>query len=202
MADRALGPVVVDEETDDFERLLDEDPELALEEALSWIAEEPDSSDAHYAAGLSYEALDLERDKVREFLEVLRLDAESSELPISGHEQIICEEVEATLADLPDALHVRLGALAILVEPRPSRELVSEGLDPRILGLFDGATSEELSGPDAPPTTTRIFVYSHNLASAFLDEASLRHEVAVTVLHEVGHFFGLEEADMERLGLD
>jgi predicted Zn-dependent protease with MMP-like domain len=40
------------------------------------------------------------------------------------------------------------------------------------------------------------------LASAFQDERSLRDEVRVTVLHEIGHFFGLEEVDMERLGLD
>jgi predicted Zn-dependent protease with MMP-like domain len=98
----------------------------------------------------------------------------------------------------------RLGPVAILIEPRPSRELVEEGIDARILGLFEGATSEELSGPDAPLTTTRILVFSHNLGDAFAGEpeAKLRAEVRVTVLHEVGHFFGLEEDDMERLGLE
>jgi len=186
---------------DEFERLLAEDPARALVHALSWVSEEPESADAHYAAGLSYEALEQEADKVRAFLEVLRLDGLSTFAPIRNYEGIIGEEVEATLAELPPGIGRRLGVVAVMVEPRPSQALVADGVDPRSLGLFDGATDEQLAGPDAPPTTTRILIFSHNLACAFEDEAGLREEVAVTVLHEVGHFFGLEEDDMDRLGL-
>lgn len=186
----------------DFDQLLEEDPGAALAEALAWIAEEPGSADAHYAAGLSYEALSQEQQQIREFLEVLRLDALDTTQPIANCERIIVEEVEATLAELPAELVSRLGPVAILIEPRPSADLVKDGYDPRLLGLFDGATSEQLSGPDAPAVTTTILLYSHNLVSAFEDEASLREEVTVTVLHEIGHFFGLEEEDLERLGLD
>jgi predicted Zn-dependent protease with MMP-like domain len=177
-------------------------PAEALEEALSWLEEEPDNPDAHYEAGIAYEELGREVERRREFLEVLRLDSLSEQAPLSNYETIICDEVEATLAELPPHFGERLGSVAILVEPRPSREAVKDGVDPRLLGLFEGATSEELSGPDAPLTATRIQIFSHNLASAFEDEPSLRDEVRVTVLHEIGHFFGLEEEDMERLGLD
>jgi predicted Zn-dependent protease with MMP-like domain len=178
------------------------DAEAALAEALDWIEEEPDNPDAHYEAGIAYEELGEEGERRREFLEVLRLDALSEQAPQPEHEKIICEEVEATLAELPSEIGDRLGSVAILVEPRPSRQAVKDGVDPRLLGLFEGATSQELSGADAPLTATHIRIFSHNLASAFADEQSLRDEVRVTVLHEIGHFFGLEEDDMERLGLD
>jgi predicted Zn-dependent protease with MMP-like domain len=117
-------------------------------------------------------------------------------------ESIICDEVERTLAELPPDIAERLGPVTILVEPRPSRALVESGVDPDILGFFEGATSEELSGPDAPLTPTRILIFSQNLAEECDDEATLRDEVRITVLHEVGHFFGLEEEDMHRLGLE
>lgn len=186
---------------DEFERLLDEDPEAALEDALIWVNDDPEAADAHYAAGLAYEALEREREKVKSFVRVLELDARDDGAPIPDYERIIAEEVESTLATLPAEFRERLGPVTILVELRPSRDLVEDGFDPRLLGLFDGATSAELESADVPATVTRIVVYSHNHASAFEDEASLREEVRVTVLHEIGHFFGLDEDDLDDLGL-
>lgn len=186
---------------DEFERLLDEDPEAALEEALLWVNDDPEAADAHYAAGLAYEALEREREKVKSFVRVLELDARDDGAPIRDYERIIAEEVETTLATLPTEFRERLGPVTILVELRPSRDLVEDGFDPRLLGLFDGATSAELESADVPATVTRIVIYSHNHASAFEDEASLREEVRVTVLHEIGHFFGLDEDDLDDLGL-
>jgi len=177
-------------------------PEAALEEALAWIEEEPDCADAHYEAALAYEELGRAAERRQAMLEVLRLDALDVQMPLPNCESIICDEVERTLAELPDDFMRRLGPVTILVEPRPSRVLVEDGADARLLGWFEGATSEELSGPDTPLTTTRILIFSHNHAAAFEEETSLRDEVRTTVLHEVGHFFGLEEEDMDRLGLE
>jgi predicted Zn-dependent protease with MMP-like domain len=177
-------------------------PEEALDEALTWLTEEPDSADAHYEAGLAYEELGEEAERKRHFLEALRLDSLNAEVPLPGYEAIICDQVERTLAELTAPFAERLGAVTILVQPRPSPTMVEEGLDPRLLGLFEGATDAELAIGNAPLTATQIYVFSHNLASAFEDEPSLREEVTITVLHEVGHFFGLDEDDMERLGLE
>lgn len=179
-----------------------DDPNELLADALAWIEEEPDSADAHYEAALAYEELDREADRVREMLLVLKLDSRDDQRWLAGRDEVIYDEVEQTLAELPNELSARLGPVTILVEPRPSRALVESGADARLLGWFEGATSEQLSGVDAPLTTTRILIFSHNLRATFEDEAELREEVRITVLHEVGHFFGLEEQDMERLGLD
>ena len=185
----------------EFERLLDTDPHAALEAARAWAADEPEAADAHYALGLAYEALEFEREKVASFLRVLELDARDDGAPIRDYQRIIVDEVEATIGTLPAEFRERLGPIAILVELRPSRDLVEDGFDPRLLGLFDGATSAELTSADTPPTVTRIVIYSHNHASAFEDESSLREEVRVTVLHEIGHFFGLDEDELDDLGL-
>lgn len=186
---------------EEFERLLDTDPHAALEQAREWVTDEPEAADAHYALGLAYEALELEREKVASFVRVLELDARDDGAPIRDYERIIVDEVEATLATLPAEFRDKLGPVAILVELRPSRDLVEDGFDPRLLGLFDGATSAELTSTDTPPTVTRIVIYSHNHASAFEDEPSLREEVRITVLHEIGHFFGLDEDELDDLGL-
>jgi predicted Zn-dependent protease with MMP-like domain len=173
-----------------------------LTEALAWIDEAPECADAHYEAALAYEDLGREVERRQHMLEVLRLDALEQQLPLRDCETIIYDEVERTLAELPHDFSERLGPVAILVEPRPSRVLVEEGADARLLGWFEGATAEQLAGPDAPLTPTRILIFSHNHAAAFEDDVSLRDEVRATVLHEVGHFFGLEEEDMHRLGLE
>jgi len=75
-------------------------------------------------------------------------------------------------------------------------------LDPRSLGLFEGPSDRERSLGEASDRPTRIVLYSANLLGSSDDADELRYEVEVTVRHEIGHFFGLEEDDLERLGLD
>lgn len=187
---------------DDFDALLDEDPEAALRAARSAVAEDPESPDAHYALGLACEALGHEAEKVSAFLEVLRLESRDAESLPRWIEDLVYEEGKATIEGLPAEMRHRLGPVTVLVEPLPGEDIVKGGFDPRLLGFFDGATLEEQRGLDAPAVPTRIVLFSYNLAAAFDDEAELRAEVAVTVLHEIGHFFGLDEDDMKRLGLD
>ena len=117
-------------------------------------------------------------------------------------EDLIVNAAEETVAGLPQAFRERLEGVPILVAPRPDEELVREGFDPRALGLFEGPTSAEHEGNEASDMPTRIVLFAANLLAESVDEEQLKAEVATTVLHEVGHYFGLEEDDMERLGLD
>jgi predicted Zn-dependent protease with MMP-like domain len=49
----------------------------------------------------------------------------------------------------------------------------------------------------------RVYLFRKALLEeAGHDELRLKEEIAITLLHEVGHFFGLEEEDLERLGFD
>jgi predicted Zn-dependent protease with MMP-like domain len=75
-------------------------------------------------------------------------------------------------------------------------------MDPRSLGLFDGLSDAEVQNAEIATQPTRIVLYTGNLVGSFGTDDELVEEVEITILHEVGHFFGLDEEDMERLGLE
>jgi predicted Zn-dependent protease with MMP-like domain len=174
----------------------------ALQELVS---EQPDFADAHHILALVYEELGQRRRQIEEALLVLELDAAQDAqegLNPSSSEELIVRAAEQALERLPPPFRERLAGVPILIEDRPSRALVEEGFDPRALGLFEGQVDEERAMGDASEQPSRIVLYSANLLASFSDPDELRYEVEVTVRHEIGHFFGLEEDDLERLGLD
>jgi predicted Zn-dependent protease with MMP-like domain len=172
---------------------------------LELTREQPDFADAHHILALVYEELGDQRGQVEESLSVLALDAaqDAAEgLDPASSEDFIVQAAEQALERLPSPFRERLQGVPILIEPRPSRALVEQGFDPRALGLFDGPIDEERAFGEANEQPTRIVLYSANLLASFPDPDELRYEVEVTVRHEIGHFFGLEEDDLERLGLE
>jgi predicted Zn-dependent protease with MMP-like domain len=100
------------------------------------------------------------------------------------------EHVRAALNDLPSEIAAALENVAIVVEDENPD-------DPHLLGYYDGL------GPGrdhAGALPDRIVVYRRPLERAFPDPAELQREIRVTVLHEVGHFFGLDEDRIDELG--
>jgi predicted Zn-dependent protease with MMP-like domain len=111
-------------------------------------------------------------------------------------------EVEATLRALPLPLQAPARQLPVIFEPRPGRELIADGLDPDILGLFVGEprAHEEDGRGGLPP---QILLFLENLWDfAGADEEIFLEEVHTTFLHELGHYLGLDEADLEERGLE
>lgn len=170
------------------------------------VKAEPQFAEARHALALVYEELGELEACTRELLEVRRLDAASDAV-----EGFLLDEVaervktiaERVLDDLPVKFRRRLIGVPILIEERPSEDLVSERFDPRSLGLFEGPVDAERQLGDVAPTPTRIVLYAANLA-AFVDlgdEEELASEVEITLLHEIGHYFGLDEDELEALGL-
>lgn len=111
-------------------------------------------------------------------------------------------EVRITLGRLPARLRVEAGNVPVTCEPRPSDVLIADGHDPDLLGLFVGkAFGEEASGDvDLPP---QILLFLENLWDfAEADEGVYRQEVRTTYLHELGHYLGLDEIELEARGLE
>jgi predicted Zn-dependent protease with MMP-like domain len=175
------------------------DLDLAVSELKSVLEVDPDFSDAHYALGYVLDELGDEAGAVHHFLRTRALDAKQDKERESDDEanlNLIERVARETLDGLPEEFSSRLTGVPVMLETRPSRSLVEGGFDPRALGMFEGPEH----GEGDIPAPTRIVLFVSNLAG-FAGE-DLVEQVETTVLHEVGHYFGLDEEDMVRLGLD
>lgn len=109
-------------------------------------------------------------------------------------------EVEATLAELPAPLRERARQLPITFEGIPNAGLQADGIAPDTLGLFVGPEFAEEGAVPMPP---QIILFLENLWDfADGDEAIFCEEVHTTLLHELGHYLGLNEDDLTERGLD
>ena len=136
------------------------------------------------------------------FQRVRALDAKAPPQPWAVTDERLEELVEAALDELPERARKLLENVPILVEDYPSEELVDDGLDPRLLGLFAGVPFPEQSALSGPPHLEAVFFYQRNIERVARSTAEVEAEIRTTLLHETGHFFGLDEEDLAELGLD
>jgi len=116
--------------------------------------------------------------------------------------QLAQTEVEATLAVLPAPLRERALALPVTLERVPNADFVAEGIEPDTLGIFTGPAFAD-EGHSASPLPAQIILYLDNLwGFSEQNEDIFRDEVHTTYLHELGHYLGLDEADLFERGLD
>lgn len=106
--------------------------------------------------------------------------------------------VDEVLDGLPDWALQRIHNLRVVVEETPTREQDPEGEG--LLGLYEGIALPErgLDYVDVMPDTVWIFRQPH--LQLELDDETLREEVRRTVLHELGHYFGMDDDYLEEIG--
>jgi predicted Zn-dependent protease with MMP-like domain len=112
------------------------------------------------------------------------------------------QEIRRTIQRLPGDLRRHAEALPVTYEPKPNAAIQADGFEPDLLGLFVGrAVDEDMAGfPDVP---SQIILFLENLWDfSEGDEAIFRDEVRTTYLHELGHYLGLDELDLEERGLE
>lgn len=113
---------------------------------------------------------------------------------------LAADEVEATLARLPAPLRDQARKLPVTFERIPNPGLQAEGIEPDTLGLFAGP---DFADADAVPMPPQIILFLENLWDFAEGDADIfREEVATTLLHELGHYLGLDESDLADRGLD
>jgi len=100
--------------------------------------------------------------------------------------------VRSALDALPPEIAAGLRNVAVVVEDENPE-------DPDLYGLFEGVPLTE-GGPDAGDLPSRIAIYQQPLQADFQDEHELREEIRITVLHELGHYFGMDEDRLDDLG--
>ena len=107
--------------------------------------------------------------------------------------------VEKALDGLPEEFAELLDNVAVMVEDEPSAEdLESVGLDPKeddLLGLYLGVPLTERDGfyGDLPD---RVVLYRGPILRVCTTRREVLREVRDTLVHELGHHFGMEEEDM------
>lgn len=104
---------------------------------------------------------------------------------------------------LPKEFREQLRNVEFIVEKRPSKELMrAEGLDPQLdtlYGIYEGVPLPERSALDPPLLPDKITIFAEPLLEDFPDPEELREEIRLTVLHEIAHYFGMDDDEIENL---
>lgn len=126
---------------------------------------------------------------------------------------------EEVLESLPPAIHELIEEAPVILEDRPSKKLLlSLGMDPSqddLCGLHTGVplTHRTVNDSGMLPDVIHLFregIIEHaggwkeavDEEGPYGGEARIREEIRITLLHEIGHHFGLDEDDLARLGYE
>jgi predicted Zn-dependent protease with MMP-like domain len=111
------------------------------------------------------------------------------------------ELVEAALAELPEQFQEFLEEVPVEVRDRPGREHTRGlGRGGLLLGLYVGRPRTERSVEDSGRMPDVIYIFQESIEQVCNNETELIDQVRKTVLHEVGHHFGLDEDELTNLG--
>lgn len=112
--------------------------------------------------------------------------------------------VVRAIAELPLEVRRALDDVAVIVEAAPSRELMREaGLRHAddLFGWYEGTPLTERSVAFGMAVPDRIVLFQRPLERACRNRRELIEQIGITLRHEVGHYLGMDEADMEPFGL-
>ena len=105
------------------------------------------------------------------------------------------DAVGEALDSIPAELARAMDNVVVLVEPEPPAD------EPDLLGVYDGTPLTERDGWwGAGSLPDRITIFRGPLERMCVTGEQLRHEIAVTVVHEVAHHFGIDDAHLHELG--
>jgi predicted Zn-dependent protease with MMP-like domain len=116
--------------------------------------------------------------------------------------------VEEALDALPTRFRKRIHDVTVLVEDLPPGRLRRRGsrnaggADPGgaenlVLGIFEGVPKTMKSVFDLAASPDRIVLYQKSIEAVCSNEGEIRKEIRLTILHELGHYFGMTETQLE-----
>ena len=129
------------------------------------------------------------------FSQAAEIDPEAYFIPFRLDKDAFDAVVEEVLAGLPKVFQEHLENVEIGVDDVPPLDLIAEDLDFDLLGVYIGDTVEVEEGgfPD------RVVLYQRNLENISPDRDTLMAEIRDTVLHEIGHHFGMDEDTLREI---
>jgi predicted Zn-dependent protease with MMP-like domain len=124
--------------------------------------------------------------------------------PRSSYHRPFESLVELALASIPEPFASALDEVAIVIHDEPTTEQRRENEiadDDTLYGLYDGVPRTAW-GADWAPVPNRIILFRLPLEADFADPDELADEVWATVVHELAHHLGIDDARLEELGID
>jgi predicted Zn-dependent protease with MMP-like domain len=110
--------------------------------------------------------------------------------------------VDQAIRALPAEFRKKLENVVVIVEDRPSKEFLDETEVPSgatLFGLYEGTPLTE-RGFGTPLHPDRIWIFQGPIEDECESEEEITEEIKTTIVHEVAHFFGLDDEYLEELG--
>ena len=120
----------------------------------------------------------------------------SAKLNSSSAVQLAIEELPADFAELVEEVPIE-------IHDRPTAAVLrGMKLSPGslLLGLYRGRPRTQRSVEDSGTLPDVIYLFQANIESVSHSEAELHTQIRKTLLHEIGHHFGMDEDDLDKLG--
>jgi predicted Zn-dependent protease with MMP-like domain len=107
--------------------------------------------------------------------------------------------VEEALDSLPQEFRSRIQNVAVLVEDMPPNQPSPQSGQQRglLLGVFHGVPTTKKSIFNLPSGPDHIVLYQKNIEAVCSNETEVRKQIRLTVIHELGHYFGLDEEQLK-----
>jgi len=113
-------------------------------------------------------------------------------------EHLVTEAVES----IPQQFRDHMRNIAVVVEDEPSDELLDEmGIEPpgTLLGLYQGTPLTERPWDYGNQLPDRVVLYQGPIEDASDDDDDVMVCIGETLIHEVGHYFGFDEDELEEI---
>jgi predicted Zn-dependent protease with MMP-like domain len=111
--------------------------------------------------------------------------------------------VRDAISSLPEQFLSKMGNVSIIVADRPTPEQMREnnlGPSDTLYGLYEGVSLTE-RGSYVPPLPDVITIFQEPIESSARTQIELEDQVRSTVVHEIAHYFGFSDPELEKLGL-
>ncbi|MGH7726459.1 MAG: metallopeptidase family protein [Candidatus Eiseniibacteriota bacterium] len=169
------------------------------------LLSEPEWSEAHWWLGRVLEFRGRYPEAMIEFQRASALDREHYPVPMRLSDDELDKVANEAIEGLPPRIKSTLDEVAILVEEYPTEELLRESepaLPPDLLGLFTGTALVDRSTLQSGAPANTIHIFKRNLELFGGTREEVVDELRITLLHEIGHWLGMNEEELEALGLE
>ena len=137
------------------------------------------------------------------FRRATRLDPKRFVVPATIDENEVRDVYDAVLEEFPPDMREAALEVPVIVEDLPSDEVLESAngrLHPLMLGMYNGTPLDRKSSFAPDVSVDRIVLFRRNIAKISHNREDLRRELRQTLIHEIGHHFGLNDDELEEQG--